>query len=247
MSGTQGTRSSLGSRSVPGRGPGAGVRAAGVLAGGMLALTGCGVGERLLWGGDGYAVKQATRSVIDAAAAGEAPAVCDGVDVDLGEPDDWRGAGAGEPERIDGRWHINVEVREGVPRGGGAHAGRPRLRRDPRRPLPPGAPAGHPDRGQSGLTRRPTPQPFPGRGDRGDEPPALGWPPSQTPPPPPPATSRRCGASSSTPSPGPSSASSPRSVGASWPRSTPQTAAWGSEAHPTGSAEPRPAHGDLRA
>ncbi|CAM3756994.1 hypothetical protein MIFL109517_07515 [Micrococcus flavus] len=89
-----------------------------VLAGGMLALTGCGVGERLLWGEEGYAVKEAARSVIDAVAAGEAPAVCDGVDVDFGEPDDWRGAGAGEPERIDGRWHINVEVREGVPRVG---------------------------------------------------------------------------------------------------------------------------------
>ena len=103
---------------VRGRRGGTWASVAVVLAGGMLALTGCGVGERLLWGGGGYAVKQTTRSVIDAAAAGVAPAVCDGVDVDLGEPDDWRGAGAGEPERIDGRWHINVEVREGVPRGG---------------------------------------------------------------------------------------------------------------------------------
>ena len=57
---------------VRGRRGGTWASVAVVLAGGMLALTGYGVGERLLWGGGGHAVKQTTRSVIDAAAAGVA-------------------------------------------------------------------------------------------------------------------------------------------------------------------------------
>lgn len=93
------------------------------LGAGALVLSGCGVGERMLWGEDGAAVKDAARTVIAAGQAGEQGPVCEGAAVDLGEPAHWAGAGAGEPEQIEGRWTINVELGQEVLEAGAERPG----------------------------------------------------------------------------------------------------------------------------
>ncbi|WP_442574167.1 hypothetical protein ACSBPH_09840 [Microbacterium sp. F51-2R] len=89
------------------------------------ALAGCSL-DSLVWGADGARVIQTTEELIDAL-AGDIPTdlICPDSAADLGEPSDWVGRSAGEPEHfvadywdkqapLDPQWNINLE---GLPAG----------------------------------------------------------------------------------------------------------------------------------
>ena len=97
-----------------------------VVAGAFVAtLAGCSI-DAVIWGQDGAHVIETTERLIDAAASGEQHAlVCDGADPGLGEPQDWKGLSAGEPEHfhadywadqasLDPAWNINLELEYAV-------------------------------------------------------------------------------------------------------------------------------------
>lgn len=89
------------------------------------ALSGCSI-DSLIWGPDGARVIQTTEVLIDALADGKSTGlICPDSPADLGEPSDWAGLSAGEPERffadywdeqvpLDPQWSINLE---GLPEG----------------------------------------------------------------------------------------------------------------------------------
>lgn len=86
-----------------------------------IVLAGCSV-DTLIWGAEGARVIQTTEQLIVAAAAGDgASFVCEGNEPDLGEPEDWVGLSAEEPERfvaeywpdqasLDPAWSINLSL-----------------------------------------------------------------------------------------------------------------------------------------
>lgn len=96
--------------------------AAAGLAGLALVVSGCAVVDHVIWGADGAAVIRTTERFIEAAAAGDgASFVCDRGDPDLGEPADWAGMSAEEPERfyaefwpdrapLEPSWNINLSL-----------------------------------------------------------------------------------------------------------------------------------------
>ena len=89
------------------------------------ALTGCSI-DSAIWGPDGARVIQTTEELVDAMADGTpTDLICADSAADLGEPSDWLGLSAGEPERffadywdeqvpLDPQWNINLE---GLPEG----------------------------------------------------------------------------------------------------------------------------------
>lgn len=89
------------------------------------ALTGCSI-DSVIWGPDGARVIQTTEELIDAMADGNpTDLICPDSAADLGEPSDWVGLSAGEPEHffadywdkqvpLDPQWNINLE---GLPEG----------------------------------------------------------------------------------------------------------------------------------
>ncbi len=89
------------------------------------ALTGCSV-DSVIWGQDGARVIQTTEELVDAMADGTpTDLICEDSAAELGEPSDWLGLSAGEPERfvaeyweeqvpLDPQWNINLE---GLPEG----------------------------------------------------------------------------------------------------------------------------------
>lgn len=107
----------------------------GFLAGALAAmLTGCSV-DSLIWGSDGAQVIQMTEKLVSDLAVGQASEiVCMNSVADLGEPSDWSGLSAGEPEKfvaeywddqaaLNPQWSINLE---GLPEGavpGSQHPG----------------------------------------------------------------------------------------------------------------------------
>jgi len=94
--------------------------------GAVAAVTGCSPLDALVWGPDGARVIATTQQLIDDLADdGRSALLCADADVQLGEPRDWAGRTAGEPERftggfwteqvaLDPQWNINVE---GLPDG----------------------------------------------------------------------------------------------------------------------------------
>ena len=89
------------------------------------ALTGCSI-DSVIWGQDGARVIQTTEELVEAMADGSpTDLICEGSAAELGEPSDWVGLSAGEPERffadywdeqvpLDPQWNINLE---GLPDG----------------------------------------------------------------------------------------------------------------------------------
>lgn len=89
------------------------------------AMTGCSV-DTLIWGPDGAQVIETTELLTRDLSAGEpSEIICDDSVADLGEPTDWAGLSAGEPEHFTGehwiekaplgpQWMINLE---GLPDG----------------------------------------------------------------------------------------------------------------------------------
>ena len=89
------------------------------------ALTGCSI-DSVIWGQDGARVIQTTEELVDAMAGGKpTDLICADSGAELGEPSDWLGLSAGEPERfsadywdeqapLDPQWNINLE---GLPEG----------------------------------------------------------------------------------------------------------------------------------
>jgi hypothetical protein len=85
------------------------------------ALAGCSV-DAVIWGPEGAGVIDAAERVIAAGAAGDTDGLsCESADVDFGEPSDWEGLSAGEPERfnpdywpalvaLEPTWNINLEL-----------------------------------------------------------------------------------------------------------------------------------------
>jgi hypothetical protein len=85
------------------------------------ALAGCSV-DVVIWGPEGARVISTTEQLIDVAASGEHdPLACAGGIADSGEPSDWEGLSAGEPEPfrgdyweeqipLDPAWSINLEL-----------------------------------------------------------------------------------------------------------------------------------------
>lgn len=83
-------------------------------------LAGCSI-DTVIWGPDGARVIETTEALIESAASGDIGALeCDGIGVDFGEPVDWTGLSAGEPEHfhapywpemasLDPEWNINLE------------------------------------------------------------------------------------------------------------------------------------------
>lgn len=83
-------------------------------------LTGCAM-DVLRWGPDGAQVIQTTEELIGDLSAGDpSDIICDDSAADLGEPTDWAGLAAGEPEHfvaeywdeqvpLDPQWSINLE------------------------------------------------------------------------------------------------------------------------------------------
>ena len=95
----------------------------GLLAGALAAvLTGCSV-DTLIWGSEGAKVIQMTEKLVSDLALGEASEIVCMISVaDLGEPRDWLGLSAVEPEKFvaeywddqaapDPQWSINLEGR----------------------------------------------------------------------------------------------------------------------------------------
>jgi hypothetical protein len=94
-----------------------------------VALTGCSP-DLLIWGPDGARVIDTTEQAIAAASADDMTAfACADSAADFGEPEDWRGLSAGEPEgftadywpdqaALEPDWSINLEM------GGSAEDGR---------------------------------------------------------------------------------------------------------------------------
>ena len=90
-----------------------------------VALAGCSI-DAVIWGPEGTHVIQTTEELVSASVAGDASAlVCADSVADLGEPADWVGLSAGEPESfvpdfwkdqapLDPQWSINLE---GLPEG----------------------------------------------------------------------------------------------------------------------------------
>ncbi|GAA3627586.1 hypothetical protein GCM10022200_07560 [Microbacterium awajiense] len=90
-----------------------------------VSLTGCSI-DSVVWGADGARVIQTTEELIDAMAEGDTTdLVCADSVAELGEPSDWVGLSAGEPEHffadywdeqvpLDPQWNINLE---GLPAG----------------------------------------------------------------------------------------------------------------------------------
>jgi hypothetical protein len=99
-------------------------RAASLVVAGALvvALSGCVALDVVIWGPGGARVIATTEAVIDAASDGDFDAfACDDSVADFGEPADWEGRSAGEPERfvpeyhaqqvaLDPAWSINLEL-----------------------------------------------------------------------------------------------------------------------------------------
>jgi hypothetical protein len=89
------------------------------------ALTGCSL-DSVIWGPDGARVIETTEELVGAMADGDrTDLICADSAAELGEPSDWLGLSAGEPERfsagywdeqvpLDPQWNINLE---GLPRG----------------------------------------------------------------------------------------------------------------------------------
>ncbi|MCR2809941.1 MULTISPECIES: hypothetical protein [unclassified Microbacterium] len=89
------------------------------------ALTGCSI-DSVIWGWDGARVIQITEEIVDAMAdRNPTDLICADSAAELGEPTDWLGLSAGEPERffadhwdeqvpLDPQWNINLE---GLPEG----------------------------------------------------------------------------------------------------------------------------------
>ena len=89
------------------------------------ALTGCSI-DSVIWGPDGAGVIQTTEELVDAMAEGNpTDLICADSAAELGEPSDWQGLSAGEPEHffadywdeqvpLDPQWNINLE---GLPEG----------------------------------------------------------------------------------------------------------------------------------
>lgn len=89
----------------------------------VVLLSGCFV-DTLIWGPNGARVIETTDAFIQAAASGDVrDFACAGASADFGQPDDWTGLSAGEPERfhapywpelasLDPAWNINVERTE---------------------------------------------------------------------------------------------------------------------------------------
>ncbi|MDF2582191.1 MAG: hypothetical protein K0R33_834 [Mycobacterium sp.] len=87
----------------------------------LVALTGCSV-DSLIWGTEGAGVIQTTNRVIEAGQSGEAASfLCSTAEVDLGEPSDWQGLTAGEPEHfnpeywaeqapLEPAWNVNLQL-----------------------------------------------------------------------------------------------------------------------------------------
>lgn len=71
-----------------------------------MALTGCaGVVDLLIWGPDGARVIDTTELLVATSLEGEdTPLACTDSDADFGDPADWQGLSAGEPERISEFW-----------------------------------------------------------------------------------------------------------------------------------------------
>lgn len=95
----------------------------GLLGATALAASGC---TSLIWSPEGARVIDATEQLVDDVVDGREPALlCADADVEMGDPADWQGLSAGEPERFTGRywkeraaldpqWHINLQ---GLPDG----------------------------------------------------------------------------------------------------------------------------------
>jgi hypothetical protein len=94
-----------------------------VVAGALVAtLSGCVALDLVIWGPGGARVIATTEEVIDAASAGDFDSfACADSVADFGEPGDWQGLSAGEPERfvpeyhddqvaLDPAWSINLEL-----------------------------------------------------------------------------------------------------------------------------------------
>src|SRR5690606_6433172 len=87
----------------------------------VVVLSACSA-DALIWGPDGARVIETTERLIDAAEAGDAAAfVCPDAEVDLGDPVDWDGLSAEEPEgfvadhwveqaTLDPVWSINLSL-----------------------------------------------------------------------------------------------------------------------------------------
>lgn len=98
------------------------------------AMTGCSV-DTLIWGPDGAQVIETTELLIRDLSAGEpSEIICDDSVADLGEPTDWAGLSAGEPEHftgeywmekaaLDPQWMINLEGLLDGSTGGDAYPG----------------------------------------------------------------------------------------------------------------------------
>ena len=88
-------------------------------------LTGCSI-DSVIWGPDCAGVIQTTEELVDAMAEGNpTDLICADSAAELGEPSDWQGLSAGEPEHffadywdeqvpLDPQWNINLE---GLPEG----------------------------------------------------------------------------------------------------------------------------------
>jgi hypothetical protein len=76
----------------------------------VVGLTGCSP-DLLIWGPDGARVIDTTERLIDAAASeDDEPLACPDSEADFGEPPDWRGLSAGEPERISDFWEDQADL-----------------------------------------------------------------------------------------------------------------------------------------
>jgi hypothetical protein len=102
-----------------------------VVAGALVAvLTGCSL-DTVIWGTAGARVIETTDELIHAAASREQSALaCVDTAADFGDPQDWEGLSAGEPEQfhaaywkeqasLDPAWNINLEL--GVEVGASGH------------------------------------------------------------------------------------------------------------------------------
>lgn len=90
-----------------------------------VTLTGCSI-DSVIWGADGARVIQTTEELIDAMVEDDTTdIVCADSVAELGQPSDWVGLSAGEPEHffadywdeqvpLDPQWNINLE---GLPKG----------------------------------------------------------------------------------------------------------------------------------
>ena len=90
-----------------------------------IVLAGCSM-DAVIWGNDGARVIEVTEQLVEASVAGDASAMlCTDSVADMGQPSDWAGRSAGEPERftpdfwgdqaaLDPQWNIDLE---GLPDG----------------------------------------------------------------------------------------------------------------------------------